>query len=62
MGGIRRILPPTYGETATFQAKWIGRLLWNDFYSRNAAVADGHEYPYMDAPGLPSSQFMMTRR
>lgn len=38
MGGIRRILPPTCGETATFRAKLIGRPLWSDFYSRLTAI------------------------
>jgi len=43
MGGIRRILPPTCDETATFRAKLIGRPLWSDFYSRLAALPAGHQ-------------------
>lgn len=39
MSGIRQILPPTCGETATFWAKLIGSPLSSDFYSRLAAGA-----------------------
>jgi len=42
MATIRKILAPTCGKTATFRLKLSERLLWSDFYSRIAAVAELH--------------------
>ena len=42
--------------------KTLGNLLENVNVNVNVNVNDGADVTYMDAPGLPSSHFMMTYR